>query len=243
MLTLVPPIGTRAPDGSRGIDDMLTEARARLDRYLPWAAYRAQAAGAILVDIRPVAQRAEFGTAPGALIIERNVLEWRFDPRSDARLAIADRYDLPVIVFCQEGYTSSLAAAALQDLGLHRATDLAGGFAAWRAEGLPTVRHENEIIHVVPDSRSVFVGAAEISLTRVEFDLLAYLAEHPRRVFDRTQLLRNVWGYEHAGLRTVDVHIRRLRAKLGVRLVTTVRGVGYRLASEAAVSVAARTAV
>jgi rhodanese-related sulfurtransferase len=119
-----------ASAGSRGIDDILSEARSRLDRYQPWAAYRAQATGTILVDIRPVAQRSEFGSIPGALIIERNVLEWR--------LAVADRYDLPVIVFCQEGYTSSLAAAALQDLGLHRATDLDGGFAAWRAQGLPT---------------------------------------------------------------------------------------------------------
>jgi rhodanese-related sulfurtransferase len=94
--------------------------------------------GAVLVDIRPVAQRAEFGAIPGAIIIERNVLEWRLDPRSDARLDFANSYDLEVIVTCQEGYTSSLAAAALLDLGLHRATDLEGGFAAWRAAGLPT---------------------------------------------------------------------------------------------------------
>jgi rhodanese-related sulfurtransferase len=72
------------------------------------------------------------------VIVERNVLEWRLDPRSSARLDFADRYDLPVVVLCQEGYTSSLAAAALHDLGLHRATDLAGGFAGWRAAGLPT---------------------------------------------------------------------------------------------------------
>ena len=71
-------------------------------------------------------------------MVERNVLEWRFDPASEARLPVADRYDLPVIVYCEEGYTSSLAAAALQDLGLSRATDLAGGIAAWRAAGLPT---------------------------------------------------------------------------------------------------------
>ena len=72
------------------------------------------------------------------MVIERNVLEWRLDPRSDARLSFVDGYDLEVIVTCQEGYTSSLAAASLQDLGLLRATDLAGGFAAWRAAGLPT---------------------------------------------------------------------------------------------------------
>lgn len=128
---------TEAPAGSRGIDEILAQARSRLDRLDPARAHRAAAGGAVLVDIRPAAQRAAHGEIPGALIVERNVLEWRFDPRSDARLPVAGAYDLPVVVFCQEGYTSSLAAASLQDLGLHRATDLAGGFAAWRAAGLP----------------------------------------------------------------------------------------------------------
>ena len=82
------------------------------------------------MDIRPAAQRAEHGELPEALVIERNVLEWRFDPTSEAALPIA-RYDLQVIVLCQEGYTSSLAAAALQDLGIWRATDVIGGYAAW----------------------------------------------------------------------------------------------------------------
>ncbi|HEY8474124.1 MAG TPA: rhodanese-like domain-containing protein [Natronosporangium sp.] len=125
------------PAGSRGIDEILAAARARLTRLPPEAAHQAQQAGAVLVDIRPAAQRAAHGEIPGALVIERNVLEWRFDPRSDARLPIADRYDLPVVVVCQDGYTSSLAAAALQELGLFRATDLIGGFAAWREAGLP----------------------------------------------------------------------------------------------------------
>ena len=122
----------------RSIDQLLADARSRLDRLDPARAVAAAADGAVLVDIRPEAQRREHGELPGSLIIERNVLEWRFDPRSDARLPIADSYDLRVVVVCQEGYTSSLAAAALQDLGLHRATDLAGGYAAWRAAGLPT---------------------------------------------------------------------------------------------------------
>jgi rhodanese-related sulfurtransferase len=121
----------------RSIDIILEEARARLDRLDADQARLAAAEGAVLVDIRPAAQRAAEGEIPGALVIERNVLEWRFDPRSEARLDIADRYDLPVVVFCSEGYTSSLAAAALQDLGLHRATDLAGGFHAWKAAGHP----------------------------------------------------------------------------------------------------------
>ena len=100
-------------------------------RLTPAQARNHQGAGAVVVDIRPDAQRAAEGEWPGSLIIERNVLEWRFDPSSDARLPIAD-YDLQVIVVCQEGYTSSLAAAALQDIGIHRATDVIGGYAAWR---------------------------------------------------------------------------------------------------------------
>ncbi|MEV6306174.1 rhodanese-like domain-containing protein [Actinoplanes sp. NPDC051861] len=129
---------TVAPAGSRGIDEILAGARARLVRLGPAETDAAVRDGAVLVDIRPAAQRAEFGEIPGAVVIERNVLEWRLDPRSDARLPFAGDYDLAVIVTCQEGYTSSLAAAALQDLGLRRATDLAGGFAAWKAAGLPT---------------------------------------------------------------------------------------------------------
>ena len=127
-----------APPGSRGIDDLLATARARLVRLGPHETYRAVQRGAVLVDIRPAAQRAEHGEIPGAIVIERNVLEWRLDPRSDARLSFT-HYDLEVIVTCQEGYTSSLAAAALQDLGLLRATDLEGGFKAWQAAGLPTI--------------------------------------------------------------------------------------------------------
>jgi rhodanese-related sulfurtransferase len=98
-------------------------------------AIAAREAGAVVVDIRPAAQRAVEGGPERVLVVERNVLEWRFDPASDARLPIAD-YDLQVIVLCQEGYTSSLAAAALQDLGLWRATDVIGGWDAWRSAGL-----------------------------------------------------------------------------------------------------------
>ena len=123
-----------------GIAEILANARARLSRVDPYETSQALARGAVLIDIRPAAQRAEFGEIPGAIVIERNVLEWRLDPSSDARLPFAGSYDLEVIVTCQEGYTSSLAAAALQDLGLRRATDLAGGFAAWRDAGLPVTR-------------------------------------------------------------------------------------------------------
>ena len=123
---------------ARSIEAVLAQARSRLVRLEPAAAAEALAEGAVLVDIRPVAQRECHGEVPGALIVERNVLEWRFDPTSDARLPVA-AYDLHVVILCQEGYTSSLAAAALQDLGIRRATDVAGGFSAWRRAGLPTI--------------------------------------------------------------------------------------------------------
>jgi rhodanese-related sulfurtransferase len=125
------------PPGARTIDEILAAARSRLRRLDPAAALAAQLGGAVLVDIRPEAQRVATGIIPGAVVVERNHLEWRFDPASDARLPIAS-YDLDVIVYCQEGYTSSLAAAALQDLGLSTATDLVGGIVAWCAAGLPT---------------------------------------------------------------------------------------------------------
>ena len=117
----------------RSIDEVLADARARLHRLTPAEAVAARTAGAVVVDIRPAAQRAVQGGPDGVLVIERNVLEWRFDPQSDAALPIAS-YDLEVVVLCQEGFTSSLAAAALQDLGLHRATDVVGGWKAWRED-------------------------------------------------------------------------------------------------------------
>lgn len=123
------------------VDDVLARARAGLERLDPGQADLALRTDpdAVLVDIRPQAVREAEGEVPGALVVERNVLEWRFDPACEYRLPVA-RYGLRVIVLCTEGYTSSLAAAALQELGVHRATDLAGGYRAWLAAGLPTTR-------------------------------------------------------------------------------------------------------
>lgn len=129
---------TERPAGARSIDEILAAARQRLARVHPRQALEEQRDGALVVDIRPAAQRADEGEVPGALTIERNVLEWRLDPASDARLPEAGAYDLRVIVICSEGYTSSLAAAALHDIGLTRSTDVIGGFRAWAAAGLPT---------------------------------------------------------------------------------------------------------
>lgn len=128
------------PPGARTIDELLAAARSRLCRLTPRQAYAAFCRDAVLVDIRPERQRAAEGGIPGAIIVERNVLEWRFDPSSDARLPWINGYGQQVIVFCSQGYTSSLAAASLQDLGLHRATDVIGGFTAWEAGALPTCR-------------------------------------------------------------------------------------------------------
>ena len=130
-----------------GIDELLERARAGLERVSAREAWREVRSGAAwLVDIRPSGQRAAEGeVAPGLapLVVERNVLEWRFDPRQEVALP-GVAYDTRVIVMCQEGYTSSLAADALRSLGLSRATDLVGGFAAWRGEGLPMARSASD---------------------------------------------------------------------------------------------------
>jgi rhodanese-related sulfurtransferase len=118
-----------------GIDDLLGRSRAGLARLTPEAAQEAVRAGAVIVDTRPLDQRRAQGVVPGAVVVGRNVLEWRADVTSghaDDRLAGKD-----LIVMCPEGYSSSLAAATLQQIGLARATDMIGGFEAWRDAGLP----------------------------------------------------------------------------------------------------------
>jgi rhodanese-related sulfurtransferase len=121
---------------SSRIDTVLENARARLRRLRAEQLPAALRNGAVLVDIRPAAQRAREGDVPAALVIERNVLEWRCDPTSDARVPEAADDDVEWVILCSEGYTSSLAAAALADLGLHRATDVIGGYHALVATGV-----------------------------------------------------------------------------------------------------------
>src|SRR3954468_22758899 len=128
----------------RTIDDALAEARARIRPLPPVEAAREVERGAHLVDIRSELQRARDGVVPGAHFHPRNVLEWRLDPASDhADPALADP-EARIVLMCDEGYQSSLAAAALHDLGFTRATDVAGGFQAWRAAGLPVAPHAAE---------------------------------------------------------------------------------------------------
>lgn len=130
--------GTQQDRAERvGIDELLERTRAGYERIGPAEAAAASAEGALLVDIRYAALREKDGLIPGALVIERNELEWRLDLLGSHRAPEAVSHDLPVVVICNEGYASSLAVASLRQLGLRRATDLVGGFQAWRAAGLP----------------------------------------------------------------------------------------------------------
>ena len=140
------------------IDAILQASRSRLQRMDAEQVPAALDRGAVLVDIRPQAQRDREGAVPAALVVERNVLEWRCDPTSGARLPQAVDHDVEWVVLCSQGYTSSLAAAVLQDLGLWRATDIVGGYEALR---------DNEILEKLADysgatinarNRSVFSG-------------------------------------------------------------------------------------
>jgi rhodanese-related sulfurtransferase len=118
--------------GRAAIDVLLEEVRSGLDRVDPADLAAEVAAGALVIDTRPIEQRRRDGELPGALIIDRNVLEWRLDPTCPHRIAEADSTSLRMIIVCDEGYSSSLAAASLRHLGIERATDLVGGFQAWK---------------------------------------------------------------------------------------------------------------
>ncbi|GLF99702.1 rhodanese-like domain-containing protein [Streptomyces yaizuensis] len=156
------PAGGKEPDGTGpvpvGIDDLLEQVRADLDRVGPEQARREAADGAVLVDIRYAALRDRDGLIPGALVVERNELEWRLDPRGSHRLPEAVGHDLRIVVVCNEGYASSLAAESLRRLGLHRATDLIGGFQAWRSAGLPVHTTHNTDTTDAPDATAVTNG-------------------------------------------------------------------------------------
>jgi rhodanese-related sulfurtransferase len=119
------------------VDEMLHRARLRLRRLTAEQAAAEQIGGALLIDTRPLEQRSRDGAIPGALVIDRTALEWRLDPTSPSRIERTTSHDIRVIVVCDEGYSSSLAAASLLDLGLVNATDVIGGFQAWKAAGLP----------------------------------------------------------------------------------------------------------
>ncbi|MDI2028646.1 rhodanese-like domain-containing protein [Saccharopolyspora sp. TS4A08] len=123
--------------GPYGIEHLLAESREKLARVSPQEAFEIQRDGGLIIDIRPESDRLRHGEIPGALTVERIVLEWRLDPAGPHRLT-GLHPQRPVVLICNEGYASSLAAAQAQELGLTRATDLAGGFHAWKRAGLPT---------------------------------------------------------------------------------------------------------
>jgi rhodanese-related sulfurtransferase len=121
----------------RSVDALLEEARADIQRHTVQEAFDCQKQGALLIDIRPVAQRVEHGVVPSALCIERNVLEWRVDPQCEHRLPGIGSYERRIIILCQQGYASSFAAASLRLLGFAHVGDVVGGFDSWRSSGLP----------------------------------------------------------------------------------------------------------
>jgi rhodanese-related sulfurtransferase len=125
--------GDNASMGRQSIDELLARARRQLQRVPPETLPSERAAGALVIDTRPAEQRERDGELPGGIVVDRNVLEWRLDPASPHRISEVTNYDVRIILVCNEGYSSSLAAATLQELGLHRATDLIGGYQAWRA--------------------------------------------------------------------------------------------------------------
>ena len=129
--------GAPPPARARSIDELLGQVRSRIGRVQPGEVAARVAAGALLVDTRPVEQRERDGEVPGAVVVDRNVLEWRLDPASPDRIPEVTGYDLEVIVLCNQGYSSSLVADTLRTLGLRRAVDVVGGFEAWAALGPP----------------------------------------------------------------------------------------------------------
>ncbi|RLP91674.1 MULTISPECIES: rhodanese-like domain-containing protein [unclassified Micromonospora] len=132
---------------SPGVDALLEQARAGLHRLTPQQTVEAVRGGALLIDTRTEMQRRDQGDLPGAVVIDRTVLEWRLDPASEWRIPEATGYDREIVLVCREGYSSSLAAASLQTLGLRRATDMIGGVDAWLAAGLPTTDRPADIRH------------------------------------------------------------------------------------------------
>lgn len=228
---------------STSIEAVLRAARERLDRLTAQQAVREQVEGALIVDIRSEGERRAEGEIPGSLILERNVLEWRLDPTSSWRIAEAVDHSLRAIIICPEGYVSSLAAVGLRDIGLYRATDVIGGFEGWRVAGCPVVRTvtmAGSYVAAGPTAltldsarQQLLVDGVPIPLTRLEYRLLDELLRANGRVVTRDELRSSIGDWPGSRSRSVDLHIHRIRRKLGTRaaLLTTEWGVGFRLRS------------
>jgi rhodanese-related sulfurtransferase/DNA-binding winged helix-turn-helix (wHTH) protein len=237
------PPAERDVNSSRTIEEVLRAARSRLDRVTPHEAAREQQVeGALIVDIRSEPTRRAEGEIPGSLILERNVLEWRLDPTSPWRIEEAVDHSLRAIVICPEGYVSSLAASGLKDVGLHRATDVVGGFEAWRDAGCPIVRSvtmAGSYVAAAPGMISLdsarqrmLVDGVPAALTRLEYRVMDELLRANGRVVTRDELRSSIGDWPGSRSRSVDLHIHRIRRKLGphaAALLTTEWGVGFRL--------------
>jgi ADP-ribose pyrophosphatase YjhB (NUDIX family)/rhodanese-related sulfurtransferase len=186
------------------VEDLLADARSRIGaRLAPAEAEAARAGGALLVDIRPVEQRRRDGEVPGALVIDRNVLEWRLDPSSPWRHEAAVSPDQPVVVLCNEGYQSSLVAAGLVDLGWSSATDVDGGFQAWRAAGLPVTGGVADVVTLVEEVQAI--GRAGLHFATDPYDRERY-----ERLLDLA-----VRGYAEVGPVADPVVRERFAAEVG----------------------------
>ncbi|MDV6271211.1 winged helix-turn-helix domain-containing protein [Rhodococcus globerulus] len=229
------------------IEDIAARSRAQLDRLTPDQALGEMSDGALLVDIRQEHFRRSDGHIPGSLVLERNVLEWRLDPRSDTRLSLATSHDLRVILICPHGAVSSIAAVSLRSIGLHRATDVIGGFVQWRAGGFPVVPQftltgmfvaSDKPRFVVDQARQqVVIDDRVVSLTRREYIVLSKLISASGRVTTKDELKVALGNWEGSRSRSVDSLIYRLRHKLGDAsgsMIVTERGVGFRLRVELA---------
>jgi rhodanese-related sulfurtransferase len=239
------PSPAQRPAGHQAVPvtELLRRARARLDRLTPGQAAREQLDGdALLVDIRSEMVRRAHGEIPGSLVLDRNVLEWRLDPLSDWRVEEAVDHSLRAVIVCSQGYTSSLAASALHDLGLYRATDVVGGFEAWADAGLAVIPGPTlpgsyaatspATISLDPARQRMLVDGRPVALTRLEFRLVTELLRGNGRVVSRAELRASIGDRSGSRSRSVDVHMHRIRRKLephAPALLTTERGVGFRL--------------
>ncbi|MFH8570227.1 winged helix-turn-helix domain-containing protein [Streptomyces sp. NPDC017993] len=234
----------RTPASGRfpSVEDLLTAARSRLDRLTPRQAADELADGALLVDLRHEPTRRLTGEIPGALLLDRNDLEWRLDPCSKWRIAEAADHNLRVILLCTRGYVSSLAAAGLHDLGLHRTTDVIGGFEAWQRTDCPVahsvtmtgsyVGAQGGTITLDHGEQRMVVNGRSIPLTRMEFKVMAELLRSSGRVVSRDELRACIGDWAGSHSRSVDLHVHRIRRKLGpgpAATLTTEWGVGFRL--------------
>ncbi|MGH1564883.1 winged helix-turn-helix domain-containing protein [Mumia sp. DW29H23] len=231
---------------SRSVDDVLADARRTFTRLHPAEAYEELLDGALIIDIRQEAFRRTGEQILGSLVLDRNVLEWRLDPTSAYRIPEATSHDRRIVLICPHGDASSLAVATLRTMGVHRATDVVGGFVGWKEAGLPLVAGFTQAGSYVQDgsapitidlhAQEVTVLGRRVVLSRMELIVLSELHRAGGRVVTREELNHAVGSWDGSSSRAVDLTVHRLRRRLGARAaqcIETVRGVGFRLLTSA----------